>query len=69
MSTPIWQPGTAETRLTEFQRALEGKAGRSFADYAALHEFSVAEPEVFWQAVWDFTGVVAGTAVSSAGAT
>jgi acetoacetyl-CoA synthetase len=59
VSSPIWQPTSSETRLTEFQRELEQRAGRQFGTYAALHRFSIDEPEVFWQMVWDYTGVLA----------
>ena len=61
MSDPIWQPATTDTRLTEFQRALEARTGQSFATYAELHEFSIREPEPFWRMVWEYTQVVAET--------
>ena len=61
MSTPIWRPEATEARLTAFQRALEARTGRRFASYAELHEFSIREPETFWQMVWEHTEVVAET--------
>ncbi len=65
MSTPIWQPQTTETRLTEFQRLLEAKSGQTFESYAELHAFSIGEPETFWQAVWDYTGIQASRAAET----
>ncbi|MDE1182311.1 acetoacetate--CoA ligase [Paraburkholderia sp.] len=37
------------SRLTAFTAALEKETGKSFADYAALHDFSVREFRTFWQ--------------------
>ena len=56
-STPIWQPSPArlqQANLTRFATA------RGFAppDYSALWRWSIAEPEAFWQAVWDDCGVI-----------
>ncbi len=58
-ATPLWQPSGDGTRMRELQKRLEARSGQAFASYAELHAFSVAEPETFWQAVWDDTGVVA----------
>jgi len=55
MYKPLWTPDparVAEARLTAFME----KAGRR--DYAELYAWSIAEPEAFWRAVWDFTGVI-----------
>ena len=47
----------AATRLTAFTRHLRERAGRGFADYAALHEFSIRHKAQFWEAVWEFCEV------------
>jgi len=55
MDRPLWTPDPARVeaaRITEFMRAV-GKV-----DYDSLHAWSIAEPEAFWRAVWDFTGVI-----------
>ncbi len=54
MTAPLWQPGAAadQTLLAQFQRRIEADQGRTFADYFDLHDWSVAQPEQFWRAVW-----------------
>ena len=53
----LWQPDparAARTNLARFWREAERRAGQSFADYAALHRWSVEEGGEFWKLVWDF---------------
>ena len=55
MSAPMWMPTperAAQTAMARFMRET-GKA-----DYATLHEWSVAHAEEFWSRIWDFCGVV-----------
>lgn len=57
MSAPLWQPSAEHiqsTRLSTFIRHTR----REFADYQALHRWSVEDSEAFWQEVWQFTGVI-----------
>jgi acetoacetyl-CoA synthetase len=57
---PLWTPSQAVIRaaaMTRFLRAASEKAGEAFADYDALHRWSVAEPEAFWSLLWSFCGV------------
>ena len=59
-TTPIWRPsaeGIARANLTRFQT----HAARYVApgDYAALWQWSVDDPAAFWNALFDFTGVIA----------
>jgi len=57
---PLWQPSVeraASTRLAAFMRFLADRLGVEFADYAALHRFSIDSMAEFWPAVWDFCGV------------
>ncbi len=61
MERPLWEPSEARVhaaQLTAFRRQVERRFGLAFPDYASLHAWSVAEPERFWRAVWDFCGVV-----------
>ncbi|MBV9672256.1 MAG: acetoacetate--CoA ligase [Verrucomicrobia bacterium] len=54
---PLWQP--SERDLTESNLACFARAnGFEVADYGTLHRWSVSEPDEFWNAVWDFTGIV-----------
>jgi len=58
---PIWQPSAARIRATRmygFAREAERVAGRPLADYRALWQWSIANPEQFWPLVWSFCGVI-----------
>jgi acetoacetyl-CoA synthetase len=60
VASPIWQPSperVAQTQLTRFARGLAGVAGTDVSAYAALHAWSIRQPEIFWPAVWDFCGI------------
>jgi acetoacetyl-CoA synthetase len=50
--------------MTRYMRWLEAERGRSFGDYAALWEWSVAELEEFWASIWDFFEVEASAPYS-----
>jgi acetoacetyl-CoA synthetase len=61
MDQPLWQPSAdriAAANLTAFQQKLKDDFGVALGDYAEVLEWSVAEPEKFWQSVWDFCGVI-----------
>jgi len=58
---PIWAPAperVAGSNLTAFAHWLEARGTGVFADYGALHRWSITERGAFWSAVWDFCGVV-----------
>ena len=63
MNKLLWTPGAervAGAPITAFMQAVARDYGVGFdGDYQRLHAWSVAEPEAFWRAVWDFTGVEA----------
>jgi len=59
--SPLWVPSAArvqQSQLTAFVEALRARTGESLPDYDALHRFSIEHPEVFWDAVWGFAGLV-----------
>ncbi|MBI1384220.1 MAG: acetoacetate--CoA ligase [Rhizobiales bacterium] len=61
MSNPLWQPADRaqkEANLARFMAWAGDRHGRDFVDCEALHAWSVADTAAFWEAVWDFTGVV-----------
>ncbi|AOS97512.1 Acetyl-coenzyme A synthetase [Microbulbifer aggregans] len=63
-STPLWAPtpeAIAATQMDQFRRQVNERFGLSLADYDALHEWSVAEREEFWNTLWDFGEVIADT--------
>jgi acetoacetyl-CoA synthetase len=58
---PLWTPSPdalARHPLTRFTALAETRAGRTLADYDALHRWSVEAPADFWDLVWDFCGVI-----------
>ncbi|MBE8576251.1 acetoacetate--CoA ligase [Vibrio sp. OPT18] len=63
-NNPIWQPSEqriADANLTRFIDSLEQSGlnlDRDVKSYAELHQWSVEQPESFWQNVWQFCGVV-----------
>jgi len=60
MSEILWQPDgvrAAATNLAAFRLWL-GARGQALPDYAALWRWSVEDIGGFWDAVWDFAGIV-----------
>ncbi|HEX4804988.1 MAG TPA: AMP-binding protein, partial [Conexibacter sp.] len=58
----LWTPSPERVErawLTRYQRWLEPRIGRTFADYAALQRWSVDELDAFWRSIWDFFDVQA----------
>ena len=54
---PIWLPPASareDSNLARFARSV----GRSADRYEDLHRWSISRRGEFWQAVWDFTGVI-----------
>ena len=59
--TPLWEPSPerkAQANLTAFISEVNARWSAGVADHASLYEWSIREPERFWQSVWSFTGVV-----------
>ena len=57
---PCWTPDkeqAAMTRVATFLSYLREFHGVEAADYDALWNWSIERPELFWKAVWGFTGV------------
>ena len=62
MSEPLWRPTAKQieaANLTAFLRQVRERSQVELADYEALYQWSLAEPALFWQAVWEFSGLVA----------
>ena len=61
-NAPLWQPSAqvmAASNMGAFMRAAERKYAIELSDYAALHAWSVREPEQFGRLLWEFCGIVA----------
>ncbi len=64
MAEVMWRPSPQQIKnahLTKFKIKLEKTSGRKFDDFAALHTYSIQEPEGFWSEVWDYCGIIAQT--------
>jgi acetoacetyl-CoA synthetase len=60
MTQKLWTPSDETVRnanITRLMRDLNAAHGLGLDSYAALHRFSIDEPEKFWSAIWDFCGV------------
>ncbi|GMV61484.1 MAG: acetoacetate-CoA ligase [Parvibaculum sp.] len=58
---PLWTPSAkavAASNMGAFADFVNERHGLSLAGYDALHAWSVASPDLFWDAIWDFTGVI-----------
>lgn len=56
----LWSPAAEQARASNLQRYMDwlGEArGQPCHDYAALHRWSVQQPDAFWRSIWDWCGV------------
>lgn len=52
---PVWTPSHPQnSQLWQFMQMLAQQQGTDFADYQALYEFSIQNPDMFWPAVLTF---------------
>ncbi|MSP81079.1 MAG: acetoacetate--CoA ligase [Rhodospirillales bacterium] len=61
---PLWVPSAERigaSNLTAFRARVERDCGAKTPDFAALHRFSIEQPEKFWIALKDFAGLKAET--------
>ena len=61
---PLWRPApdrVARSHVATFLGFLAERAGTDLPDSRALWRFSVDRAEQFWDALWDYTGVIAET--------
>ncbi|WP_339474208.1 acetoacetate--CoA ligase [Pseudomonas fluorescens] len=57
MSDILWQPDAsriAKSRMDAFRRSVNQRHSLNLDDYPALHQWSIDQREVFWQAIVDF---------------
>ena len=61
MIKPIWEPGKERVdgaNISRFMRFVQQQTNNDdIRRYAPLHDFSVRQPEKFWQLVWEFCGI------------
>lgn len=61
MTAPLWTPSqenVEKTLLFAFKGKIEEAYGQKFDDYQALWQWSVDHAPEFWDAVWEFCGVI-----------
>ena len=57
----LWQPSAeriAQANLTRFIALVNDRWQASVADHGSLYDWSIREPARFWEAMWDFAGVI-----------
>ncbi|WP_040482177.1 acetoacetate--CoA ligase [Luminiphilus syltensis] len=62
MKTPLWKPSAElqqQSQASQFMALANQKWGLSLSDYRDLHDWSVSDPENFWQLVWDYCDITA----------
>lgn len=58
-ASPIWTPDPDRLAHVDlFRSFVAERTGADLADTDALQSWSLAEPDAFWSAVWDYFGVV-----------
>ncbi|MCY3670703.1 MAG: AMP-binding protein, partial [Alphaproteobacteria bacterium] len=63
MSELLWEPSAARkaaSNIAAFMARANAEKGAGANGYAALHRWSVEEPEAFWNLLWDDAGIVGG---------
>ncbi len=61
---PLWTPSAARVanaNVTHFTQEVNERYKLELKDYWDLHTWSVKEPGQFWDAFWDYAGVIAET--------
>ncbi len=61
MTTPLWVPSeewVQKTHMAAFMHAAGQQCGTEFSHYGDLHAWSISAKGDFWQAIWDYCGVV-----------
>ena len=57
---PIWTPSLfriADANLTRFMTFAGGR-GAATSDYGAFYAWSIEQPAAYWEALWEFAGVI-----------
>jgi acetoacetyl-CoA synthetase len=64
MKEPIWIPSAERVQranLTRFMAMLGGRQGTQFTSYDQLYRWSITDIPAFWDAMWEFGGVIASS--------
>ena len=58
MQDPIWSPSAAqiqESNLYKFMQTINSEFKKNIQTYDELYQWSIANPEAFWQSIWHFS--------------
>jgi acetoacetyl-CoA synthetase len=58
---PLWKPSkktVSEANITKFIEFVNMEFGTTFSDYSGLYDWSVTEIENFWEALWNYSGII-----------
>jgi acetoacetyl-CoA synthetase len=64
VTAPLWKPSPERIQRANLTGFLHEAARRwhvHLPDYDALYAYSIEHPEAFWEAMWDFGGIIAAT--------
>ena len=64
----LWQPSAEQIKrshMQRFQEQLKSQLNLSFANYEELHQWSVDNPEQFWEQLWHYTDIRASEPYSA----
>lgn len=65
-SALMWRPhNTEHHNLTKLRETINRKYAQNIQDYHELHSWSVANYDLFWEEVWQFTGVISSQLATS----
>jgi acetoacetyl-CoA synthetase len=62
MKKPLWIPPperVEQSNMARFLAFVNDRYGTAFSDYAALYAWSITDIEAFWNAIWQFCGIIA----------
>ena len=58
---PLWTPRperVADSQMMTFMGKVNARHGLTLAGFRALHAWTVANPDLFWDAIWDYCDVI-----------
>ncbi|MDG1312385.1 MAG: acetoacetate--CoA ligase [Porticoccaceae bacterium] len=65
---PLWQPSAEQIKpshMQQFKDQVKANLSLSFGGYAELHQWSVDQPEQFWEQLWQYTDIRSSQGYSS----
>ncbi|MGE4544688.1 MAG: acetoacetate--CoA ligase [Pedobacter sp.] len=62
MQKPLWTPSSErveQSNMARFLTFVNDRYSTAFSDYAALYAWSTTDIDAFWNAIWQFCGIIA----------